>query len=281
MVYARHKTEKLKPLLDDVPPGFLVDAAWLVARNIDRKSIYDYAKRGWLESVVRGLYRRPLTSADNPDSVNSWKNPVLSMQRLMHYDIHVGGKTALALHGHTHYVNLGDRETVYLYGNDIPTWLKRLPTHHVFETRSRGLFGGDAVRTGIEETTDRSTAFSDSRWPLTASSPERAILELINELPKKETFDNVDALFQGLTNLRPQRLDEMLALCKSVKVKRLFFVFADRHHHAWRKHLDPSAYDLGSGPRALVEDGRIHPVYRVFVPKDYVPTADHGVDDGP
>ena len=66
---------------------------------------------------------------------------------------------------------------------------------------------------------------------------------------------------------------------QEIKVKRLFFVFADRHQHAWRKHLDPQAYDLGSGPRALVEDGRIHPVYRIYVPQDYVP--DSGDDDGP
>jgi len=282
MVKNHHKLEKLKPLLNEVPPGFLVDAAWLVARKIDRKSIHNYAKRGWLESVVRGLYRRPFLSGANEEASVSWTIPVLSMQRLMKYDLHVGGKTALNVHGYAHYLNLADRETVYLYGENIPTWLKRLPTSHVFVTRTRGLFGDHNAHLGVEETTNIADAkLGYSHWSLTLSTPERAILELINELPQKETFDSVDTIFQGLTNLRPKRLDALLSCCKSIKVKRLFFVFADRHQHAWRKHLDPQTYDLGSGPRALVKDGRIHPVYRIAVPKDYAPTTDHGDDDGP
>lgn len=281
MVQNHQKTKRLKPLLDEVPSGFLVDAAWLVARKIDRKSIHDYAKRGWLEPVVRGLYRRPFPSGTPPQAEASWVIPVLSMQTIMHYDLHVGGKTALDLHGNAHYLSFGDRESVYLYGTDIPTWLKRFPSEHVFETRTRGLFGGDSVRLGLEETSNPAgTRFSHSQWPLTLSSPERAILELVNELPNKESFDIVDTIFQSLANLRPKRLDELLSQCKSVKVKRLFFVFADQHDHAWRKHLHARSYDLGSGPRALVQDGRIHPTYRIFVPEDYVPSSGNGRDDG-
>ena len=35
------------------------------------------------------------------------------------------------------------------------------------------------------------------------SSPERAILELLDELPKRESFHQADMLMEGLTNLRP------------------------------------------------------------------------------
>ncbi|MDE0047059.1 MAG: AbiEi antitoxin N-terminal domain-containing protein, partial [bacterium] len=48
------RTSRLKPLLDAVPPGFMVDTPWLRARGIDSKSIHDYVARGWLERVVRG-----------------------------------------------------------------------------------------------------------------------------------------------------------------------------------------------------------------------------------
>ena len=47
-------------LLDKVPPGFMVDAKWLRAQGIDPKSIHGYMARGWLERIVRGVYRRPL-----------------------------------------------------------------------------------------------------------------------------------------------------------------------------------------------------------------------------
>ena len=60
-------------------------------------------------------------------------------------------------------------------------------------------------------------------------------------------------------------------------LKRLFFVFADRHDHPWRKRLDPAEFNLGSGDRALVKGGKIHPLYRIMVPKEFV-TAE--ADDG-
>lgn len=63
-------------------------------------------------------------------------------------------------------------------------------------------------------------------WPLKVSSPERAILEALDELPAHATFDNLDMIFQGLTNLRSRRLMTLLRACRSIKVKRLFFVFA-------------------------------------------------------
>src|SRR3546814_16498800 len=60
MVMSHQRTPRLKPFLERVPPGFLVDAAWLKRFGIDPKSIHDYAERGWLEREVRGVYRRPL-----------------------------------------------------------------------------------------------------------------------------------------------------------------------------------------------------------------------------
>ena len=72
-----------------------------------------------------------------------------------------------------------------------------------------------------------------------------------------------------LTTLRPIQLIRLLDKCRSVKVRRLFFVFADRHGHTWRKQLDASKIDLGSGPRALVRGGAIHQIYWIYVPKDF------------
>ena len=101
------------------------------------------------------------------------------------------------------------------------------------------------------------------------SSPERAILEALDELPDHESFHNLDATFESLTTLRPRKLNALLAECTSVKVKRLFFVFADRHAHTWRKHIQPEAINLGKGDRALVQGGKLHPDYRITVPAEY------------
>ena len=34
-------------------------------------------------------------------------------------------------------------------------------------------------------------------WPLTVSAPERAVLELLDELPDRESLHQVDVLFEG------------------------------------------------------------------------------------
>ncbi len=75
-------------------------------------------------------------------------------------------------------------------------------------------------------------------------------------------------IMQSAANFSPRRLQKLLADCDSVKVKRLFFYFADRHGHAWRKRLDKTAIDLGKGKRMLVRGGKLDPVYHITVPED-------------
>jgi hypothetical protein len=42
------------------------------------------------------------------------------------------------------------------------------------------------------------------------SSPERAILEFINELPDNESFHQADMLMEGLSTLSPGRMQTLL-----------------------------------------------------------------------
>ena len=277
----QQRQERLKPLLDDLPPGYVADAAWLTARGIDRKSILQYEQRGWLEKLARGVYRRPDTNRD-VSAADDWRRLVLSLQRVMGYDVHVGGRTALSLHGFEHYLRLGaEAPRVYLYG-DVPSWLARLPGADRFETRTLSLFSGS--KTGVDGVDDKKQTSPKQRRlnDLVVSTPERAILEMLNELPVHESFHNVDAIFEGLANLRPRLLEALLQECRSVKVKRLFFVYADQHDHAWRKYLNPDDFDLGSGPRALVEGGRLHPRYAITIPPDLIDDAQNErPDDGP
>ena len=273
MAMSHEKTQRLKPLLDKVPPGFMVDTRWLRGQGIDPKSIHGYVARGWLERIIHGVYRRPLPEGAHGSSEVSWEIPLLSLQWIMKYEVHLGGESALDLAGHAHYLSLGGKPRVHFYGH-VPSWLKRLPMRTQIVMHGRTLFGDDPI--GIADA-DRDAQASGRavnvwRWPIKASSPERAILEAIDELPNHASFDTLDKVFESLTSLRPKQLMGLLTACRSIKVRRLFFVFADRHRHRWRKHLDPSKIDFGSGPRALVEGGRLHPAYRIYVPRAFVLT---------
>ena len=265
-----HIERKLKNTLEAVPAGFLVDSSWLTAHGISRFLAQKYLKGGWLERVERGVYRRPAPHAEKADTLD-WKTCLLSLQHIMHYPLHVGGMTALSLQGYAHYLPLGEKTTVWLYGARIPNWLKKLPLNAELRIASLSLFADPEL--GIR---DSRRADNDANrtlpwdWTLEMSSPERAILEVLDVLPEHESFHHIDMVFEGLTTLRPKALSAILRSCKKIKVRRLFFVFADRHDHAWRKRLDPEEFNLGSGDRALVKGGKIHPRYRIMVPEEFV-----------
>jgi hypothetical protein len=267
------RSSRLNRLLLSLPEGFLADSAWLQAQGLSRSSIRDYVDRSWLERIGPRVYRRPsqLTRASL-----RWDVVVLSLQQVMHKPLHVGGRTAVELSGYAHYVEAGETPRVYLYGAGFPSWLAKLPTSAQFETRSSGLFANS--NTGVEarrydlRSGEASGSPKDAKstspweWSLTMSVPERAILEMIDELPHQESFHQVDTVIEGLANLRPQLLGKLLRECKSVKVKRVFLWYADRHGHAWFKHLDRSSIDLGKGKRQLVPQGHFDSRYQITLP---------------
>jgi hypothetical protein len=125
----------------------------------------------------------------------------------------------------------------------------------------------------LPDSTTADSGLSDFTWAswdgtLTYSTEERAILEVLQDVPQRESVYEADALIGGFANLRPARLAHVLANCGSVKVKRLFLALAERHQHAWFAHLDLGKVDLGKGKRMLVPGGRLHPKYLITLPAD-------------
>ncbi len=269
-------TSKLQLLLQTVPPGFLVDSAWMKRHAISRQSTSAYVARGWLERVSQGVFRRPFSSGHSSEARSGWKIPLLSAQWLMGYGFHVGGMSALDLRGHAHYLRLGEDPTIYLYGADIPDWLMKLDTDTHFVRRRSDLFhdpslGVDDATFSLSENPDESMGLSPWLWPIRMSSPERAVLEAMADVPNAVSFHSMDTVFEALVSLRPRLLSQLLVQCRSVKVKRLFFVYADKHGHPWRKHVDTAELNLGRGDRSLLPGGRLHPTYRITVPDDLLP----------
>ncbi len=254
---AEQKVSKLNLLERDLPEGLVVDAAWLEKRGIASNLRAYYVKNGWLEQPVRGVYRRARGTL-------GWQQVVISVQTLLEQPLYVGGRTALELQGFAHYLAFAQR-SVHLYGRHKPPgWLGKLELPQTFVYHnSATLFPDDTATKGLT-----SLSWGQWDWPLTLSVPERAYLELLDQLPRYETFHQADMLMQAASNFSPRRLQELLSDCASIKVKRLFFYFADRHQHAWLKRLDKDAVHLGTGKRMLVRGGRLDPVYLITVPED-------------
>ncbi len=268
------RNEKLNRLAKHLPEGMPVDSAWLRKQGYTANLLRKYEVSGWLQQPAHRIYVRPRGPI-------VWEQAVISLQTLLARDLVIGGRTALAQHGFAHYLQQ-TTSAVYLYGpKPPPTWLKDLPAGVEFRYRNDGkLFATQRASTAphsLEAPSRATKGRPDSviakpwgpwNWSLMISSPERAILELLDELPDNESFHQVDMLMEGLTTLSPTRLQKLLADCRNVKVKRLFFFFADRHQHAWLKRLDRKAVDLGRGKRMLVKGGRYDAKYLITVPGD-------------
>jgi hypothetical protein len=270
------KLNRLERLL---PEGLLVDAGWLRKQGFSSSLRSKYVKNGWLEQPTRQVYRRKRGSL-------KWEQVVISLQTLLNQNLIVGGRTALDLQGYAHYL-IHETKEVHLYGpKRPPTWVNKLSIGVQFVWHNSGqLFREVTPRpesTLAELSSEskqnllsdpQSTNFAVQQWgqwtwSIILSSPERALLELLNELPDEESFHQVDKLVEGLANLSPRRLEKLLVDCKSVKVKRLFFFFADRHNHAWLKLLHKEAIDLGKGKRMLVRGGKLNVAYQITVPEN-------------
>lgn len=271
---------KLNYLERTLPEGLLVDSQWMTKHGYSTGLRSQYVSAGWLVQPARGTFKRPLGTL-------TWQKVVISLQTLLERPLIVGGRTALELQGFSHYLRAEGPNAVYLYGPDAPPgWLSKLPLKERFLFRkSTTLFKSDPVTKGLKNyawnvqsntgiAADELQAgpfkqiWDQGEWPLTASSPERALLELLDELPNNESFHQADMLVEGLRNLSPRKLQKLLDDCKSVKVKRLFFWFAERHNHSWLKQIDREKVDLGKGKRMLVKGGKLDPKYLITVPED-------------
>ena len=267
---AKRVEGKLNRLERLLPEGLLVDAAWLTEQGYSTSLRRQYVTAGWLEQPTRQVYQRPRGSLN-------WQQAVVSLQTLLGERLVVGGRTALELQGFSHYL-AHETKQVHLYGSEHPpSWLHNLPLNiHFVYHNSEKLFPATLTREAQPSPLTAQAPSADFvkqqwgqwGWQLYLSSPERAILELLDELPDRESFHQLDKLFEGLANASPKRVESLLTRCKNVKVKRLFFYFADRHKHAWLKHINRSAVDLGKGKRLLVRGGKLDPTYHITVPED-------------
>ena len=267
------KLNRLERLL---PEGLLVDAAWMEDHGYSRALRSQYVANRWLVQPVRSTYCRPRGSL-------SWEQVIISLQTLLHYPVSVGGRTALERHGYAHYL-YHTQQAVHLYTDaKLPAWLSKLPglPKFIIHNRSRLLPEIIDYSDQLSLETDYANEpipalpgvmtvdpWGQWHWPLIMSSPERAILEIMDDVPKHASFDMADKFMEGLLSLRPRQMQSLLEETKSIKVKRLFFYFADRHRSQWLERIDRTKIDLGKGKRMIALNGKLDTKYQITVPEE-------------
>ena len=201
---------KLNWLQQTLPEGLVVDSGWLERHGVSRQLRRKYVMHGWLHTLARGVFCRP-SVPDAPSTV-PWQQLVISLNALENVPVAAGARTALELQGFSHYVSSAGSREAHLYANGaFPGWVSRVPVDTKLVLHSaRGLFRNRDVPAFFTEATlpqkpreDNGFTQQQGQWkyPLTMSTPERAILELLDEVPKRETFHQADVLMEGSRNL--------------------------------------------------------------------------------
>jgi len=253
-------TEARQQLQKALPLDMVATKSWLEAQGFNLHFLDNAVRNRTLIPLSAGVYIRQ-------ESRLSWKGIVTSLQRMFDAPVHVGGLTALELEGLGHYLTKGSKPRIQLYSDTkLPRWLGRVDVPAQFEWHgTRRLWPETLMQ---DDKYLRQDIWLASRPPLHYSCPEKAIIELLAAVPNTISFEHADQLMQGLHNLSPRKLDALLKTCFSIKAKRLFLWLAERHQHAWLKHLTPDQYALGTGKRLLAKGGRLEPTWQITVPKE-------------
>lgn len=98
------------------------------------------------------------------------------------------------------------------------------------------------------------------------SSQERALLELLYQVPSSVTPQEALEITQLVTVLKPSVLQNLLENCKSIKTKRLLLCFAELCGHQWFSRLKLESIDLGSGIREITKGGKLNSKYNLVLP---------------
>jgi len=249
------KDKKLKNLLEQWPPGLVATSPWLKEMSISGQLAQRYLKSGWIESLGRAAYKR------TNDEIN-WYGGLASLQQQLSLDIHLGGPTALSIKGSSHYARFG-KERIFLFSalnQKLPKWFLDYDWGNPIEHIKTSVLPSDLA---IKE-------YKFNGMGIKISAPERAILECLYLSPKNFDLLECYQIMEGLTTLRPKVLQELLEMCGSIRVKRLFLYMADKARLPVLEHLDLNNIDLGKGDRSIVKDGAYNAQYRISLPKELV-----------
>lgn len=247
------KRNKINSLLRQWPIGIPAQTTWLHELGYSNQLLSKYKKSNWIESLETGAYKRPKEKI-------TWEGAISALQYQSNLSVHPAGPTALMLQGKAHYLNIGSGK-VYIMGmpgENLPAWfVNHSWGREIQYISSSFLPAGPGI---IEQ--------DYSQYKLNVSGPARAMLECLYMVPKYQDLIACYELMEGLSNLRPSIVQELLEKCNSVKVKRLFLYMAEKAGHSWFRFIKIDTIDLGKGKRSLASSGLYNKKYKITIPQE-------------
>lgn len=259
-------SKRRNTLIEIMPSGSLASKSWLKDQHFSEHAIDNLLKAHQLTKLGYGVYTRP-------GSKSEWQDVIVFLQRQLETDLTVGGLTALEVQGFAHYLSFSARKNVHLYGADqLPLWIKGVDDNVTYYRHTLGELFGKPIKEAAGVEINKFTmnlSWKGGSEGIRVSIPERAALEILSLIPENMSFEHGDELFENFSTLSPRKMQSLLELCDSVRVRRLFLWYAERHNHSWLKKLELEKVDMGSGNRVIAKGGKLNTKYKITVPANY------------
>lgn len=245
---------KINQLLGANPSGIVYLSSWLVAQGYSLDLQKRYRNSDWFTSIGTGAMIR------SGDDVG-YEGAIYALQNQAGLFVHPAGKTAFSLLGKSHYLELSQKKVTLFGGKNekLPTWCLKHDWGVTLDYYSSSFLPAEIGLTEVELKT----------FTIKVSSAARAILECLFLTPKNQDLLECYQLMEGLNNLRPNLVQNLLENCSSIKVKRLFLYLAEKASHSWVQHINLEKIDLGSGKRSIVKNGVYNSKYKITVPTEF------------
>ncbi|UIF89205.1 type IV toxin-antitoxin system AbiEi family antitoxin domain-containing protein [Cupriavidus sp. UYPR2.512] len=215
------RNKPLHNLLAQAPRGQPMDTEMLREMGVSERSLSHMVSEAWLEQLGRSAY---LLRGDTPTLEG-----ILAYLSRRIKGLHVGGKTALDWQGVRH--NIAFRERVVLWGQvpyRFPEWVDK----HLLYTYQRTDLFDDSFPYG-----EGLKALPNRNPSVLVSVPERAFLELVSDVGKGQTLEEVENIIVMMRSLRPPILRTFLSHCTRLKVLKLVKTLGEDSGFAWGQNL--------------------------------------------
>jgi hypothetical protein len=244
---------KLNKLIANWPSGAIRAVSALKKEGYSQALLNKYRQSKWLTSVGdNAVYR----TGDEISPLSA----LFALNEDLHINVHVGGRSALEFQGFAHYLR-NERSELSFFGHKarIPKWVTEYKWKQKVHYRSTKLFPEDFVE-GLNKKDEQGFHY-------VLSTPAQAMAEYLSLIPAAASVEEAKDIMAGLSTLRPERVQKLLEVCTSIKVKRLFLLLAEECNHAWTKKINIDSIDLGTGNRNLTPGGKLHKKYKITVPE--------------
>jgi len=246
------KNRKLDRLLSEWVPKTVYTSSYLEKLGYGADLLNGYKETGWIRSIGRGAYVR---FKEEP----SWEGGVYALRQQLELPVHIGGITALTLLGRAHFIpsRLSQCHLYLSRKHKLPKWFMS------FDWEVDMILH---ISSFLREEDIGLTQIRRELIPVTLSSPERAILEMLSHVNSESSFTHAWRIMEGLTTLRPDLMQELIERCNSIKIVRLCLYMAEKNQLPWFERLDTTKFNFGSGKRSIVKGGKLNKNYQITVP---------------